>query len=192
MPNIYLIRHGCVDAQPAFDPKLNAEGMQQAIRSAKKCMAFTDALPILSSPLQRCRQSAQILAAEWGIDYQVELRVTEVPSPMDEPAARSDWLRSMLGLTWIQMQTQGELLRKGYATQLTQWQHNVQQVIQGCQQDVVIYTHFFVINALVSKALKNEQVVASLPDYGAIFHFQHTESGLLLISKGAEMPSVLI
>lgn len=192
MINIYMIRHGCVDSEPMLDPALNNEGRQQAIRSAKACMAMTHAIPILASPLLRCQQSAEILAEAWGVDFQLELRVTEVPSPMSDPTARSRWLHGLLGQTWSQMRAQGELLKHGYTTQLMQWQHNLQQVVQDCQQDVVIYSHFFVINALLSLATGQQQVAASLPDYGAIFHFQYSESGLLLVSKGAEMPSVLV
>ena len=115
MINIYVIRHGCVDAQPMPDPALNHEGRQQALRSAEQCMALTHAVPVFTSPLLRCQQSAEVLAAAWDVDYQLEWRVTEVPSPMDEPAARSDWLRRMLGLTWPQMQAQASQMQNDYS-----------------------------------------------------------------------------
>ncbi len=189
--NIYVIRHGSVAGQPALNPSLNAAGRQHAITSARQCMALTHAIPVISSPLLRCCQSADVLAQAWGIDYRIEPGVIEVPSPMQEPALRSNWLHSMLGFSWQHMQAQGEALGKGYAAELAQWQESLHKVVQENKQDVVIYSHFFVINALLSWATGQQDVVSSLPDYGSIFHFQYGESGLALLSRGAELPSVL-
>lgn len=192
--NIYVIRHGSVAAasdaaSPLADPGLSAEGQQQAEHSARECMALTGAVPILSSPLLRCRQSAAVLAAAWGTNYHIEPRVTEVPSPMTEAAIRSDWLIRMLPLTWQHMRQQGEQLNQAYPAQLQQWQQQVQQLVQECRQDVVIYSHFFVINSLLSLATRQDQVAASLPAPGAIFHFQRHASSLHLISRGTELSS---
>lgn len=194
--NIYVIRHGSVaaasnSAAQLTDPGLSTEGQQQALHSARECMALTSTIPILSSPLLRCQQSAAVLAAAWGTAYRIEPRVTEVPSPMTEAALRSNWLIRMLPLTWQHMQQQGEQLNPAYPAQLQQWQRQVQQVVQECRQDAVIYSHFFVINQLLSLATQQDQVSTCLPAPGSIFHFQCRGSSLHLVSKGAELSSTL-
>lgn len=199
--NIYVIRHGSVTAQQhsaaglnhavLSDPGLSAEGQQQAIQSALHCMTLTPAIPILTSPLLRCQQSAAYLAAAWNTQCRIEPRVTEVPSPMTEAAIRSDWLIRMLPLTWQHMLQQGEQLNKAYPAQLQHWQLQLQQLMQECQQDVVIYSHFFVINRLLSVATRQDQVAACLPAPGSIFHFRRDGSSLHLVSKGAELSSTL-
>jgi Histidine phosphatase superfamily (branch 1) len=67
MPRLYLIRH----ARPAAawgeeaDPGLDATGQQQAEAAARTLAQTLDSMPIYTSPLRRCRETARPLEQLW-------------------------------------------------------------------------------------------------------------------------------
>ncbi|MBV8062874.1 MAG: histidine phosphatase family protein, partial [Nevskia sp.] len=84
MPLIYLVRHGRVSDTPQDprDPELDAAGHAQAEAVAQDLLRrLPQPLPILCSPLRRCRETAAPLATAWNIAPDIEPRVIEVPSP---------------------------------------------------------------------------------------------------------------
>lgn len=84
MIRILLIRHGTTDLlgrvlygrMPAV--YLNAEGLQQAERLAGALSARYKIAGVLSSPLERARQTAQPIAACNGLDIDIDDRITEI------------------------------------------------------------------------------------------------------------------
>jgi broad specificity phosphatase PhoE len=68
---IVLVRHGRTDANARglllgrLDPALDAEGADQAARLAAAC-ASLDVARVVTSPLGRCRQTAEVVAAAVG------------------------------------------------------------------------------------------------------------------------------
>ncbi|MDP9464079.1 MAG: histidine phosphatase family protein, partial [Actinomycetota bacterium] len=68
MTRLYLVRHGRAAAgwNTDPDPRLDALGLDQATSVARR-LAPLGPLPILSSPLLRCRQTAAPLAEIWQV-----------------------------------------------------------------------------------------------------------------------------
>ena len=96
MPTLYVVRHGRVASNPVDpdDPELSAEGQSQAASVAEELRArLPGKLPILTSPLRRCRETAAPLSAVWGVTPIVEPRIAEVPGPPPEALPRAEWLR---------------------------------------------------------------------------------------------------
>ena len=90
---IYIVRHAKT-AEPwrtALDAPLSAEGLEQAVRVAKELCPLGP-LPLLSSPLQRARQTAAPLGDLWQTDVKIEPRVREIPAPSADPRARATGL----------------------------------------------------------------------------------------------------
>ena len=84
MTHIYMVRHGRASAgwDTAVDPDLDEIGQHQAERVADELHNLTNTpLTIVSSPLARCRQTAQLLATKWGIEPIIQSEVAEIPSP---------------------------------------------------------------------------------------------------------------
>src|SRR5262249_57610053 len=103
MPMLYVVRHGHVapSATDAQDPELSPEGRSQALRVADELHArLPAALPILTSPLRRCRETAAPLCTLWGVEPVVEPRVAEVPGPSPAALPREEWLRRALVADW--------------------------------------------------------------------------------------------
>ena len=101
MALVHLVRHGRatggwdVDPDPGLDDLGVAAG-GAAGRPARRRWRPAP-LPIVTSPLRRCRETAAPLAARWGVDAVVEPLVAEIPSPPGVPmgervrlAARGD------------------------------------------------------------------------------------------------------
>src|ERR1700754_846276 len=84
MPTLYVVRHGHVHPSPTDleDPELSAQGHTQATSVAAELHArLPRKLPILTSPMRRCRETAAPLCTMWGVAPIVEPRIAEVPGP---------------------------------------------------------------------------------------------------------------
>ena len=73
-------------------------GREQADAVAERLAATVGRpVPVVASPLLRCRQTAAPIAAQWGADVEIEPLVAEIPSPEGVPMGeRVAWLRSAM------------------------------------------------------------------------------------------------
>jgi broad specificity phosphatase PhoE len=111
MSRIHMIRHG----RPASswgdadqDPGLDALGSEQARTVAGALLALPISerpIRVVSSPLRRCRETAQPLADALGVAVEIDPRVGEIPTPAALSAqARPDWLRQAFQGKWKDIQ----------------------------------------------------------------------------------------
>ena len=105
MPRLYLIRH----ARPAAswgeeaDPGLDATGQKQAEAAAQTLAQTLDRMPIYTSPLRRCRETARPLERLWQQSAEVFDPVAELPSPPIDLQSRQEWLRQAMQGTWREL-----------------------------------------------------------------------------------------
>ena len=139
MPRIQMIRHGKAaagwDGHP--DPGLDALGQRQAVAVAER-LAGNGPVAVLSSPLARARETAAPIADRWDLDPIIEPRVAEIPSPTQDLAARSDWLRQAMAGSW-------SALDDTYR----EWRDEVVQSLVELGEDALVFSHFIAINAAV-------------------------------------------
>jgi broad specificity phosphatase PhoE len=106
LTTLYLVRH----AKPASgygdseDPGLDDTGRAQATRVAGELKALPARLPVYTSPLLRCRETARPLADTWGVQPIVLAEIGEVPSPPLSLKERQDWLRKGMASDWATLQ----------------------------------------------------------------------------------------
>ncbi|MFZ5832123.1 MAG: histidine phosphatase family protein [Planctomycetota bacterium] len=83
---LYLIRHGATANNVAVpprlqgrrsDPPLSTEGCEQARRTAE-ALASAGLARVISSPLQRARQTAEAVAAPHGIEVEIDDALIEI------------------------------------------------------------------------------------------------------------------
>src|SRR5690606_23321457 len=105
MARLHLVRHGHAAAGFAAerDPGLDDLGHAQAVQVAA-ALATKGPLPILVSPLLRCRETAAPLEALWGTTAVVEPDVAEVVAPTDDLTERGAWLRRAMATTWAELE----------------------------------------------------------------------------------------
>jgi broad specificity phosphatase PhoE len=184
MSRIYMIRHGKPsstwgeEADP--DPGLDAQGKAQAEVAAEALMALPDGerpLRVLSSPLRRCRETAQPFADRLGVVLEIDPRFGEIPTPAAlSEAERGPWLRQVFTGRWSE--AKGDLdydaWRRGIAAALADF--------GGC----AVFSHFVAINAAVTTVLGKDEVLAFRPDHCSITVFETRADSLRLVELGPE------
>lgn len=187
MPTIHLIRHGhVVDADRGdTDPQLDALGLAQATSLADSLAArFPRALPILTSPLRRCRQTAAPLARIWKTEPRIEPRVTEIPSPSAEPAARRAWLAKMLSGSWPEAARSS--VDEGFAVRLSTWQQGVLDAVTGCAAETIVFSHYFAINWICSVATDSERIGGIRPAHASVISLELEHGIIRLVDMGRQ------
>lgn len=180
---LYVIRH----AKPAAvwgdaddDPGLDETGRAQAVAVAERLMALPDEerpTAVVSSPLRRCRETAQPLADRLGVEVSIEPAVGEIPTPADLAASeRPAWLRGAFGGTWLAIV--GDI-------DYEQWRRNTHKVVTGMVRTAV-FSHFVAINGLVSVVRGDDRVVGFRPDHTSVTTLDCEGSVLTLVALGDE------
>jgi len=184
MTRIYMIRHGKpsstwgVTADP--DPGLDPQGLAQAEAAAESLMALPEdqrPIRVLSSPLRRCRETAQPLAERMGVEVEIDPRFGEIPTPAAlSEAERGPWLRQVFAGRWSE--AKGDLDYEA-------WRRGVAKAVSG-QAGAAVFSHFVAINAAVTTVLGREEVLAFQPDHCSITVFEVGADGLKLAKLGPE------
>lgn len=180
MAKIYLVRHARAAAgfSEAEDPGLSEEGREQAVELALRLEPLGP-LPLHTSPLRRAHETAAPLANRWGVLPQVSSSVAEVPTPSEVAArglsARGTWLKE---LSAQRFKDQSGILRA--------WQQGVIGTLLSCRVDIVIITHFMVINVALGAAAGDDRLVLAQPDYCSVNIFESDRGRLKLVEAGAQ------
>jgi broad specificity phosphatase PhoE len=184
MTRIYMIRHGKPsstwgeDADP--DPGLDDQGHAQARAAANALMALEPAVRttrVFSSPLRRCRETAQPFADRLGVEVGIDARFGEIPTPSAlSEAERGPWLRTVFTGLWREVQ--GDL-------DYDAWRRSVAEAV-AAQPGAAVFSHFVAINAAVTAVTNDEHVLAFRPDHASISVFDLGADGLQLIERGPE------
>ena len=187
MGKIYMVRHGKAAAgwDGAADPGLDTTGQAQAEAVAQDLAArLASPVALYTSPLKRCRETAKALATIWQKQAIVEPRVGEIPSPVDDLVARTDWLRRVMAGSWADLLADPESADIDFAA----WQSGVVTALVslGKSEDIVVFSHFIALNAAYCAATGAEQLVAFRPDNCSVSVFESNGAKLKLLKQGHE------
>jgi len=184
MPKLFLVRH----ARPAGgwaqdpDPGIDPTGIEQSRATASELAARLAPMPILSSPLRRCRETAQPLEQMWQQAARVFTPVAEIPSPPLEPAARREWLNVGMRGTWRELQQASPAGSPDYLA----WRQTLLNAVASIDSDSIVYTHFIAINVIVAAASRSENVICFRPDHASVTVVEAAADQLKLIALGRE------
>jgi len=182
MIRLYLVRHGRAaagwDTDP--DPGLDEIGVRQAAAAATRLAPFGP-LPILTSPLLRCRETAAALTQVWNVEALVEPTVAEIPSPEGIAMAdRIDWLRAAMGGTWDDLGGRYVAFRDQVLTTLC-----------GIETDSVVFSHFIAINAAIGAAIGDDRLVVRSLDNCSVTVIEIANGALQLVESGHEADTLI-
>ena len=174
---LHLVRHGRAAAgwDADLDPGLDDEGRRQARETAIRLSSLARCA-IVSSPLQRCRETASFLAQLWdGHEIHIEPRVSEIPSPPGIPMDRRvEWLRQAMAGTWSDLGQDHRSFRRDLVT-----------YVSGLDSDTVIFSHFIAINAVVGACLGDDRIVIDSLDNASVTVVDvDVSGGLHLVERG--------
>lgn len=186
MPRLYLVRHGRAtggwDVDP--DPGLDELGWAQAEALAESLPARLPpgtVLPIVTSPMRRCRETAIPLARRWGIEPVVHEGITEIPSPLGVPIdERTSWLRQAMSGTYA-------VLGDRYTT----YRDAVVEYVASVAEDTVIVSHFVAINAVIGVCVTDDRLVIRSLDNTSVTVVDTGGGRLRLVEGGREADTLI-
>ena len=184
MPRLYLVRH----AKPAAgwgqdpDPGLDQTGVGQAQATADELTRRVQRLPVYSSPLRRCRETAVPVEQAWSQRAEILTAVAEIPAPPLSLQTRVEWLTAAMQSTWDALQNSAPPASPDYL----QWRRDLLSALSALRQDSVIFTHFVAINVVVGAVRSSEDVVCFRPDHASITTIETAGDGFRLIDLGRE------
>lgn len=175
---IWLVRHG--EAAAAWsehpDPSLSALGQQQAAGVADRLLGqLPPDVQLLSSPKIRARETALPLAQQLNREVSVVNAYQEIQAPVPLPE-RQRWLRSFMTQTWTEQ-----------SAELWQWRQAIMDSLHALERPTVVFTHFLVINTVVSVLRDHPETVQFWPDNGSCHRFVLDTRGLVIDALGQEM-----
>ncbi|MGD9703977.1 MAG: histidine phosphatase family protein [Acidimicrobiia bacterium] len=182
MTRIFLVRHGRASAgwDDDPDPGLDDVGRHQAARVAA-ALAPLGPLDIWTSPLRRCRETAEPLVAIWGTTPIVETALAEIPSPDGVPmGARVPWLRAAMAGTWSELGDRYTSFRDGTAARL-----------RTAERDTVVFSHFVAINAVMGIAQGDDRLVIRSLDNCSVSIVEIVDGRLELVEGGHEADTLI-
>ena len=186
MPRIYMVRHGRAAAgwNEDPDPPLDDVGRQQSLRVAST-LSSRGPLPVLSSPLLRCQQTAFPLATAWKQDVRIEPLVGEIPSPDGYALEnRVTWLRDAMAGTWTDVAEKS-------GDHYTAYRRAIAECVASINVDTVIFSHFIAINAVIGSAIDDDRVVIASLDNCSVTTFDIVDGKLTLVEMGGEADTLI-
>lgn len=182
---LHLVRHGRAAAgwDSDQDPGLDEVGRQQAahVASLLVSLASSGSLPILTSPLRRCQETAAPLARLWSTEVIVSAEVAEIPSPHGvEMADRVEWLRAAMRGTWAEL---GE--------RYTAFRDGIVDALVALPGDSVVFSHFVAINAVIGAATDDERLVIRSFDNCSVTVVDVIDGTLRLVEGGHEADTLV-
>lgn len=183
MPRLYLIRHG----KPASnwgghddDPGLDDAGRAQAEAARDWLLALPPGerpQRVVSSPLRRCRETAEPTARALGVEIEIDPAVGEIPTPRALAAEqRGPWLRRAFEGRWADID--GDL-------DYDAWRGEIAGSLLA-RGDTAVFSHFVAINGVVSTLLGDDRVVTFRPDHTSITVLETDGESLSLVERGRE------
>lgn len=179
---VRLVRHGRAAAgwNVDADPDLDQLGREQADRVAADLMAIGP-MNVVTSPLLRCRSTAEFYVALAGRSPVVETAVAEIPSPDGiEMADRVDWLRAAMQGTWTDL-----------GPSYTAYRDEIVDFVRGCQDGTVIFSHFVAINAVIGACLDRDDLVIRSLDNCSVTTVAIAGDRLRLVEGGDEADTLI-
>jgi broad specificity phosphatase PhoE len=179
MTILYLVRH----AKPAAawgevtDAGLDDTGHVQARRAAEEISALGRKLPILSSPLKRCRETAAPLGVLWNSEVEIFSPVAEIPSPPLSSTDKQQWLANAMAGDWTQLQTSAPIGSPDYSA----WRSDMLAALRNLPGDAVIFSHYIAINVILGVAQNSERVIVFRPGHASITQVEITSDAVRVI-----------
>ncbi len=176
MSHLYLVRNARTEEGTGFkvDPRLDEVGREQAEAVVNK-LGLLPRMKILTSPQRRAMETALPLARHWGDKPIVDESVTLMPLPSADSCDREAWLLAFMKSSW----------REAPPVQ-SRWRENCIASLVRQTADVVVVSHFIVINMIVGAATGADDVVVFQPDNGSITILEAANGKLSLVELGRQ------
>tara|TARA_B100001029_G_C14916611_1_gene369585 strand:+ start:57 stop:620 length:564 start_codon:yes stop_codon:yes gene_type:complete len=157
---IIFIRHG--EAANRWgdhpNPGLSKKGIVQSNNLLKhKELQHLEKYSFLSSPKLRAIETAEPLAKKFNKEVVIDDTFIEIPSDNIKSNDKQKWLEEII-----------KCKNNDLPNFVKSWKRNIFDKTQSFNINVVIFSHFMVINALVSALAKTDKLLYFYPDYTSV------------------------
>ncbi len=157
---LIFIRHG--EAENAWghhaDPGLSEKGLSQAKNLINhKNLSNLEDYCFISSPKSRAKETAIPLARKFKKNIVYDETFVEIPSVNVPLNKKQSWLKKILS-------TKKDALPKN----IKSWSDEILNKLININNHAVIFTHFMVMNSVVSNLSESETLLCFYPDYTSI------------------------
>ena len=172
---IFLIRHGEAAASWGDhpDPGLSDLGKGQA-RAVAEILSGLGAISAVTSPMQRCRETAMPFEARAGLTARVMPEVSEISTPagIDD---RVSWLRGLMAGTWTEA-----------GQEFVDWRQRMSKNVSDLPDGMAVFSHFVAINALVGALEGDDRVTIFRPGHCSVTRLERRNGVLRVAEYGSE------
>ena len=177
---IFLIRHGeaAQSWDQSSDPGLSELGKEQALECFNTLNENEDLnqFNLISSPLKRAQETSLHFKKNLGKQLSLNEAFREIPSPGISLLERKNWLQEVFKTNINELEKPQQI-----------WQSKILSTLKSFTEPTIIFSHFMVINIVVSTLKNDPRVVSFYPDNCSITEIENKEGKLNLISIGNEL-----
>ena len=131
---------------------------------------------LISSPLQRAQETSLHFKRNLNKQLSLNEAFREIPSPGISLLERKNWLQEVFKKNISDLDKPQQ-----------NWQSNILLTLKDLSEPTIIFSHFMVINIVVSTLKDDPRVVSFYPDNCSITELKSDEGKLSLISTGNEL-----
>ena len=167
---IIFVRHG--EAESSFgthpDPALSENGVQQSLELIRhdQLQSLEDFI-FISSPKLRAIETAKPIANKFNKKIKIDETFIEIPTENIEMDQKQDWLKQ------IAQKKKNQLPDK-----IKSWEKNIFKKIKSFHQNTIIFSHFMVVNSILSTLSNNKNLLYFYPGYTSVTKIINIDSKL--------------
>jgi probable phosphoglycerate mutase len=181
--NLLLVRHG--EAAESWgkhlDPGLSELGIKQSASLINnKMLELLDSYSFVSSPKLRAKMTAEPLIKKFNKELIINDAYSEIPSDDIDNSQKKAWLTDLMN-TDI----------RDLPDFVVNWRNNIIKHSLCVSQNTIIFTHFMVINALVSSLLQKSALMYFYPNYASVTKITFENKEVKSISLGDEKKTII-
>ena len=177
---IFLIRHGeaAQSWDQSADPGLSELGKEQALECFKTLDGNEDLnqFNLVSSPLKRAQATSLHFKKNFNKQLFLNDAFREIPSHGVSLLERKNWLQEVFKKNINDLERPQQV-----------WQSKILSALKDLTEPTIIFSHFMVINIVVSTLKNDPRVVSFYPDNCSITELGSNKGKLNLISTGSEL-----
>jgi broad specificity phosphatase PhoE len=181
--SLIFIRHGEASGNWGEhpDPGLSENGVSQSQKLiSNHSLQLLEDFIFVSSPMSRAQMTAAPLIKKYKKSLLIDSIFSEIPSSKVIASEKREWLKKIMTMNV-------DVLPQDVA----EWRNRIISRTLGFSDNTIIFSHFMVINAVVSGLMNRPEIMYFYPDYTSITKITLQNNKAVNISLGDEKKTII-
>ena len=181
--SLIFVRHG--EAAESWgehpDPGLSENGILQSQKLISNVsLQSLENFVFVSSPKSRAQMTSAPLIEKYKKNLLIDGTFSEIPSSKVVVSEKREWLKRIMAMNIIDL-----------PQEVSDWRSNIISKSLSFSNNTIIFSHFMVINAIVSGLMKRSEIMCFYPDYTSITQITLHNNRAISISLGDEKKTLI-